>query len=73
MSDTHKEALSAARALAQLIALKSTQGSVLVWEDEGEKKIVVCARKDWVSRHDVPRDFRGYRVEVQDELEGRPH
>lgn len=74
MRDSHRKALEAAQALARQIALKSYQGSVVVWEDAEGKKIVICARRDWIDRQrSVPKAFHGFRVEVTDELGAIAH
>jgi hypothetical protein len=69
MREASNTLLCAAKALAKDLALPVSRASVFAWCDQAGERIVIAADQRWLKRAgSVPASFRGYRVEVQDEL-----
>ena len=69
MHETSSTLLGAAKALAKDLDLPPSKVTVFAWNDTAGERIVIAADPCWLkNRHKLPASFRGYRVEVQQEL-----
>lgn len=71
MHDEAKSAVVAARALAVMLSLPSSKGSVFAWRDANGERLVVAGDVQWVlSFREVPAEFCGYPVVLEEPLGG---
>lgn len=69
MSESTSSALHAARALARDLALPRSRATVFAWRDEaGERIVIALDRRLQRDRWSIPTSFRGFPVEIQDEV-----
>lgn len=61
--------MRAAMALAKDLPLPRSKATVFAWQDDAGERIVVAIDHKWLDcAKSLPTSFRGYRVEVQDEV-----